>query len=103
MNANDIVLLLSSFGGMVIILGGGVKWLLAHIDSKTLAAQQIESNARALLSDRLNEDIRVLRAEMEVLRREKAIYIRRIYQLENFIHSQPGISIPAMEGWPPND
>ena len=98
---NDIVLLLSSIGGMFIILGGGVKWLLSHIDAKTLAAQKVELDARTQLSNGLNDDIRKLREVVDMMQKRESIYVRRIYQLEGFIHTQPGITIPTMEGWPP--
>jgi hypothetical protein len=103
MTPSEIALLLAAFGAFFATMGGGIKWLLAHIDAKTSEAQLQEVTARALLGDRLNEDIRMLRSDIAALRAEKAIFLRRIYQLEGFIHMQPGITIPTMEGWPPND
>lgn len=101
MTPSDISLVLAALGAFLVSIGGGVKWLLAHIDARTSEAQLIEVQARSMLSDRLNDDIRGLRADISLLRSEKAIYLRRIYQLEGFIHQQPGIEIPTMEGWPP--
>ncbi len=96
-----MVLVLAALGAFLVSIGGGVKWLLAHVDARATEAQLVEVQARSMLSERLNDDIRALRTDIALLRSEKAIYLRRIYQLEGFIHSQPGISIPAMEGWPP--
>ncbi len=101
MTPSDISLILAALGAFLVSIGGGVKWLLAHIDARTSEAQLVEVQARSMLSDRLNDDIRVLRADITSMRAEKAIYLRRIYQLEGFIHQQPGIEIPTMEGWPP--
>lgn len=103
MITSDIILILGALGTLLISFGSGVRWLMAHVDAKTNAAQLVESQARALMSQQLHDDIRILRAEVASMRLEKAIFRKRIYQLERFIHLQPGISIPEMEGWPPND
>ena len=103
MTTADLVLIFGSLGALLATFGGGVKWLMAHVDAKTNEARIIESDARTLMHERLAEDIRIVRAEMVELRREKAIFLKRIYQLERFIHLLPGISIPDMEGWPPHD
>jgi hypothetical protein len=103
MPINDVVIVLGALGTLLISVGGGLKWLLAHIDTKASAAQQVEASARRLLSDKLNDDIRILRSDIASLRSEKAVYIRRIYQLEGYIHNQPGMSIPVMDGWPPHE
>lgn len=101
MTAQDIPLLLGAFGTFFLILGGGVKWLLTHLDAKTKEMQLVEEKARSEMSVRLHQEINTLRLEMEKLRNEKSIFLRRVYQLERFIHEQPGINIPLMEGWPP--
>lgn len=103
MITSDIILILGALGTLLLSFGGGVKWLMAHVDAKTNAAQLVELQARTFMSDRFNEDIRMLRSEIAIMRSEKAIFRKRIYQLERFIHMQPGILIPDMEGWPPND
>lgn len=97
----DITPLITAFGVLLVILGGGMKWLLTHIDAKTEQARLVETEARGLLSERLNEDIRSLRTELDSLRKEKGVFLRRVYQLESFIHALEGIDIPHMEGWPP--
>lgn len=86
---------------MFIVLGGGVKWLLTLVDAKTMAAQKIESDARTLLSAGLTDDIRKLRDVVDTMQKRESLFLRRIYQLEGFIHTQPGITIPTMDGWPP--
>lgn len=100
---SDLILILGALGTLLLSLGGGVKWLMAHVDAKTSAAQLVESEARALMSRQLHDDIRQLRLELAIVRTEKAIFLRRIYQLERFIHTQPGVDIPEMVGWPPSD
>ena len=53
------------------------------------------------LSERLYEELRVLRQELVETQATNRLCLRRIYQLEGFIHKQPGIESPAMDGWPP--
>jgi len=105
MSADSITLLLGSFGSLLLVLGGGGKWLLAHLDAKDTASARREAEAREELNTRLQDEIASLRSELLALKQERAaeltLYRRRIYQLESFIHQQPGIDIPSMEGWPP--
>jgi hypothetical protein len=101
MTPQDTPLILGALGAFFLTLGGGVKWLLTHLDARTKEMQLTEVAARNELSERLHQEINLLRIEIEKMRFEKAIYIRRIYQLEHFIYSQPGADIPSMEGWPP--
>lgn len=93
--------LLASLSGLIVLFGGGAKWLLAHIAANAATSALKESEARAALSERLHDEIRLLRTELAEMHVEKKIYLRRIFQLERFIHAQPGINIPDMEGWPP--
>lgn len=79
----------------------GGKWLLTHIDALQAKASLKETQAREDLSIRLHEEIRVLRIELSETHAANRLYLRRIYQLEAFIHRQPGVEIPDMEGWPP--
>lgn len=106
MTPESITLLIGALGGFFVVVGGGAKWLLSHLDAKEKASALRESEARNELSRRLNEEITTLRTELSVLRlersQEKTLYLRRIYQLELFIHRQPGIDIPTMDGWPPS-
>lgn len=101
MNATEFQVLLGSVGALLLILGGGSKWLLMHIGSlqATAALAQLESLGK--LDSRLREEIHMLRQELLSMHSEKKFLLRRIYQLEAFIHSQPGIDLPIMEGWPP--
>ena len=71
------------------------------MDKKADQAARRELEARTELSERLQMEISSLRQELEKVRGENALYLRRIYQLESFIHLQPGIDIPRMDGWPP--
>lgn len=101
MTAQDFPVFLGSIGTFLLILGGGSKWLLSHIDAKAIKSALAEERARTELSTRLYEEIKVLREQVARMQIERNVYIRRIYQLETFIHSQPGIDIPVMSGWPP--
>jgi len=101
MSASDIQILIGSVTGLFVVLAGGAKWLLSHIDARQVKSELAEAKARTELSDRLHEEIRVLRSEVASMQSEKGLYLRRIFQLERFIHAQPGINIPEMEGWPP--
>ena len=101
MTPQEIPVFFGSIGALFVILGGGAKWLLAHIEAIATKSALAEERARAVLSARLFEEIKVLREELTRMQVERNVYIRRIYQLETFIHSQPGIDIPTMSGWPP--
>jgi hypothetical protein len=101
MTPESITLLIGALGGFFVVLGGGAKWLLSHLDAKDQAAALRESEARNELSRRLNDEISLLRKDISRMQTERALYFRRIHQLEGFIHRIPGIDIPAMEGWPP--
>ena len=101
MNPADMTLLIGAVGAFFAVLGGGAKWLLSYIESRNKESADREQAARLALSSRLENEIAQLRREIAKGQAEKSLYIRRIYQLEYFIHRQPGIDIPAMEGWPP--
>lgn len=101
MSPQEIPVFLGSIGTLLVILGAGAKWLLSHVESIATKSALAEERARAVLSARLFDEIKVLRDELTRMQVERNVYIRRIYQLETFIHSQPGIDIPAMSGWPP--
>lgn len=99
--AADIQILLASIGAFLTALGLGAKWLLMYVSATQSEAALAESAARVELSARLHDEIRVLRIELAGLHAENRVYLRRIFQLEAFIHNQPGVAIPSMEGWPP--
>lgn len=101
MSAADIQILLASIGVFLVTMGAGAKWLVMYIAAKQSEAALAESTARGELSARLHEEIRVLRVELAGLHTENKTYMRRIFQLEGFIHTHPNLSIPTMEGWPP--
>ena len=83
------------------IVGGGAKWIFVVIRADQTAMALKEAEARIELSQRLHDEIRLLRVDLSVMHKEKKLYLRRIYQLEAFIHSKPGMDLPIMEGWPP--
>lgn len=97
----DIPALLTAAGGLLLILGGGAKWLLSRMDAKNEAAALREGQARTELSERLQVEISHLREEVSELQKLNGLYRRRIFQLESVIHRQVGMDIPTMDGWPP--
>lgn len=112
MTVTDFQIFATTAVGILVVLGGAIKWLFMYVDTQqkitlgnTEALQRVtalnEANARTELSARLHDEIRVLRVELSDMRAEKRLYLRRILQLEAFIHAQPGISIPPLDGWPP--
>lgn len=101
MSIQDVVVFLGAFGLFLGVLGSGGRWLLNLIVENTSAAEKRESLAREELSDMMKDQLAELRAELAKVQADKTLYLQRIYQLEHFIHQQPGISIPTMEGWPP--
>lgn len=112
MGVDTIIALLGALGTFLAVFGGGAKWLLNHMDQKSkealasieAAAKESaakEEKARAELYQRLQGEISDLRNELLKVQKEKQLYLKRIYQLEYFIHTQPGIDIPTMDGWPP--
>lgn len=101
MGIESIIALLAAVGSFLAIFGGGAKWLLSHMDAKAKESSEKEQHARQELYTRLQEEISELRSELLKVQKEKSLYLKRIYQLEYFIHTQPGIDIPPMDGWPP--
>lgn len=101
MTAAEVQILIASLVALFGVMGAGAKWMLSHIDSKQLKSELSEERARTDLSNRLHDEIKVLRDQLQRLVADKSLYLRRIYQLESFIHKHPGIDIPEMDGWPP--
>ena len=108
MSASDIQILIGSVIGLIAALAGGCKWLLMHIEANQVKANLAEEKARSELSTRLYAEISALRQELLVSRaettashKENKLYLRRIFQLEAFIHTQKGVQAPQMDGWPP--
>lgn len=101
MTVESITLLIGALGTFLVVIGGGAKWMLSHLDAKDQASALRESEARNALSARMNDEISALRNQLDDVRSSSQIYLRRVYQLEYAIHSQPGMSLPVMEGWPP--
>lgn len=82
-------------------IGAAGKWILMYVDGKQAASDLVESRALAALSERLHEEIRVLRLELANSHVLSRLYLRRIHQLETYIHMQSNLNMPTMEGWPP--
>lgn len=101
MSTDNWPALLVAIGGLLAVLGTGIKWLLNKVEARIASSAVKEQEAREALSKRLNEEIYLLRGELVKSQLEKSLYLRRIYVLEAFIHRQPGIEIPDMNGWPP--
>lgn len=121
MLASDLVLLIGGVTTVLITVGGGLKYLIDRSDAKEKASLLIQSEARAVMSaettkaqlseaaarermsERIYSEIDSLKNVIEGLKERNGLYLKRVYQLEGFIHQQPGIEIPFMEGWPPYD
>lgn len=101
MAVESITLLIGALGTFFVVIGGGAKWMLSHLDAKEQSSALRESEARNALSARMHEEISALRKQLEEVRLCSQLYLRRVYQLEYAIHSQPGMALPNMEGWPP--
>ena len=101
MTATDFVAIGGGIAALLTVLGGGISWLIGTIDKKNADAALAGALAREALASRLQEDITLLRKDIAKLQAEKGLYLRRIYQLEGFIHRLPDIEIPTMDGWPP--
>jgi hypothetical protein len=105
MTVQEWPIVAGALAGLLAVFGTGIKWLVGRIDTQQANAAKMESDARMELSARLHEEIRVLRDELTQARKthaeELALYRQRVYQLEHFIHEQPGINIPSAEWWPP--
>lgn len=102
MSASDINLLLTGICAFLAVAGGAVKYLLGRVDEKNKAAAAEQLAARQELTLRLHEEIKDLRAMVSRLQTENALYMRRIFELEAFIHQLPGVAtLPTTPGWPP--
>ena len=101
MTPESLTLLIGALGGFLVVIGGGAKWMLSHLDAKDKASALRESEARNELSSRLHEEISLLRADITKLQAEKSLYMKRIYQLEFYVPAQDGLTLPIMTGWPP--
>jgi hypothetical protein len=104
--------LIGSIGVSYIAILGGFKWILTHIDNKQkLLSEEAakeraqfalkEAEARADLSRRLHDEIRVLRDDINVMHAGAKLMTRRIYDLEKTIHNTPDLDLPVTFGWPP--
>lgn len=105
MTAQDISIILGSAVTALSIVGGGIKYLLAMVDDKNRQAAAEQLQARQELTLRLHEEIRDLRAMVVRLQSDNALYLRRIFALEAYIHSLPEnkTPLPDTPGWPPEN
>lgn len=107
MNAETILALVGSVGGILTTIGLGVKWLIDRVEKQVADAANNEEAARKELSTRLNREIDDLRdtvRDLKVMLKEaavkEAIYMRRVMMLEQCLLQQPGMVIPSTPGWP---
>ena len=98
---DQLATIIGAIGGLLIILGGGIKWLMIHIENKIKIATGVTEKLQAQLALKTSEEFSALKSSILKLENLNAIYMKRIYQLEKFVHKQPGIEIPDMLGWPP--
>jgi hypothetical protein len=101
MTAEQWPAIIIAAGGFLAIVGTGLKWMLSQFEKRLLASEEAARMARVALDTRLSGEIEQLRMQINVLEAQKSLFLRRIYQLENFIHRMPGLEIPDMKGWPP--
>lgn len=102
MTVSDINLLLTGLCGLLVVVGGAVKYMLGRVDEKNKAAASEQLAARQELTLRLHEEIKDLRGMVTKLQSENALYMRRIFALEAYIHQMPGVQeLPKTPGWPP--
>ena len=104
----DLAAILTASALLLGTVGVGIKWLLIRFEVRIGVGETAAKEARQKLEDRFSADIDRLGKELTevrltLIREQKlnAVYIRRIYQLENYIHSVPGLTIPTMTDWPP--
>ena len=101
MSASEIQIFLASIGAFLVILAGGTKWLLTHIENQQIKAAQAESALRTQLADRLHEEIRGVKLELLESQATNRLYLKRIYQLEALILKLTDLDLPELIGWPP--
>ena len=91
---------IGAIGGVLLIFGSGIKWLLNQFNARLAESEASAMKAREALDLRLSTEISALRGQITAMELQKMIFLRRIYQLEAFIHRLPGVDIPDMTGWP---
>ena len=108
MNADNLPALLTAGGVVLTAIGAGIRWVVNYVERQVREAAGKETQARDMLSARLNREIDDLGkriTELSAMLRESAsrenTYIRRIMTLESYIGQQPGLKIPESHGWPP--
>ena len=92
--------MVGAIGGVLLIFGSGIKWLLNQFKTRLAESEAAATKARTALDERLSSEINGLRGQITAMEIQKMIFLRRIYQLEAFIHKLPGVDIPDMTGWP---
>lgn len=101
-NIAHVAPIITAIAGLIVAFWTGAKWLLTHIEKLQAQAALTNVKSQSELSVRLHEEIAALRLEINLMHSEKRLYLRRIFQLESFIHNHPGVNIPVMADWPPN-
>lgn len=80
---------LTAVGGLLVIFGGAVRWVVGRMDAKADKAEQA-----------INARISKLELRISELEEEKSVYLIRIFHLEGVLIAS-GIDLPSTEGWPP--
>ncbi len=101
MTVDQIPALFGAIGGLLVIVGSGVRWLLGRFEAKLKESEKVARESREALDKRLSQEIHMLRNQINLMELQKNLFMRRIYQLEGFIHRLPGIDLPEMKDWPP--
>lgn len=113
----NIAPIMAAITGLLVVFGGGIRWMIVRMDANAaanakredearFAAALREEMARNALSDRLQAEIKQLQTEVNQLREISArltmkndIFYKRIVHLETFIQSH-SMKLPETEGWP---
>ena len=96
-----------AIGGVLVTIGGGIRWIAGRVEAQVKAAAEKEKDARDELSRMLYAEIEALKATVKELRDEnrtaakrEQLYMNRILTLEQHIIQQ-GQTLPLTNGWPP--
>jgi hypothetical protein len=100
MTVQDIMIILSGIGALLVSLGTAAKWILTYIDEKTKEALKRADASQSELRTHLEREIKTLTEQLNSVSRRETLYFRRILQLENYLREK-GLDLPTMDGWPP--
>lgn len=86
---------ITAVGGFLIVLGGGVRFLIKRMDDKEKRIEERQKVERDKLEKALSAQIELLREENRKLSNEVSRYIRHVGVLEGML-KQAGISAPKI-------